>query len=38
MYNIDQLNDHLFEQTLAEVWDCPEVLLENEFPEDLWDD
>lgn len=36
-YNIDQLNDHAYEQALAENWDYPEAMLE-EWPDDLWDD
>jgi hypothetical protein len=37
-YNIDQLNDHAYEQALAENWDCPEAMLDDEWPDDLWDD
>ena len=35
-YNIDQLNDHAYEQALAENWDYPEAMLE-EWPDELWD-
>ena len=37
-YNIDQLNDHAFEKVLAETWDYPEAMLDDEWPDDLWDD
>jgi hypothetical protein len=37
-YNIDQLNDHAYEQALAENWDYPEAMLDDEWPDDLWDD
>lgn len=38
MFDMNQISDYSYEQALAEYWDCPEALLDDEWPDDLWDE
>lgn len=35
---MNQMSDYSYEQALEEFWDCPEALLDDEWPDDLWDE
>jgi hypothetical protein len=38
MFDMNQISDYSYEQALEQYWDCPEALLDDEWPDDLWDD
>ena len=35
---INQMSDYSYEQALEQYWGCPEALLDDEWPDDLWDE
>jgi hypothetical protein len=35
---MNQMSDYSYEQALEQYWDCPEALLDDEWPDDLWDE
>ena len=38
MFDMNQISDYSYEQALEQYWDCPEALLDDEWPDDLWDE
>ena len=36
MFDMNQISDYSYEQALEQYWDCPEALLDDEWPDDLW--
>ena len=38
MFDMNQISDYSYEQALEQYWDCPEARLDDEWPDDLWDE
>lgn len=38
MFDMNQISDYSYEQALEQYWDCSEALLDDEWPDDLWDE
>lgn len=38
MFDWNQIADAEYEKALEQYWDCPEAMLDDEWPDDLWDE
>ena len=38
MFDWNQIADAEYEEKLGQYWDCPEAMLDDEWPDDLWDE
>lgn len=38
MFDINQISDYAYEKALEFYWDVPEALLDEEWPDDLFED
>ena len=38
MFDWNQIADAEYEEKLEQYWDCPEAMLDDEWPDDLWDE